>query len=77
MEGPRSTFSKKIWLDTIENVLVDADTRNAAIGSANSKGSGEIDQESMVRNTTKLNKKLRSFNADAIKSGQEIQGGGY
>ncbi len=57
--------------------MVNADTRNAAIGSANSKDSREIVQESMVENTAKLNQKLLSFNADAIKSGHEIQGGGY
>ena len=57
--------------------MVHAVTRNAAIGSANSKDSREIDQESMVENTAKFNQKLRSFNTAAIEYGHEVQGGSY
>jgi hypothetical protein len=31
----------------------------------------------MVENTAKFNPKLRSFNAVAIESGHEVQGGSY
>ena len=57
--------------------MVHADTRNAAIGSANSEDSREIDQESIVENIAKFNPKLRSFNADSIESGHEVQEGSY
>ena len=48
--------------------MVYGDTKNEAIN----KDSRDIDQESMVENTAKFNQKLRSFNADTIKSGHEI-----
>ncbi len=41
--------------------MVHADTKNAAIESANSEDFREIDQERMVENTRKFNPKLRSF----------------